>query len=155
MIILEGIMHRKVKWWITFIIITVLVGIAAFAIVAKAANSWMLGGEVIKHVPACSAATGVAAQTGPIGIITGQTTPGCPGVPCPCQRCGCMWAPCVPPPPKWSETLIRPIGAATMRYSCPPVKYKYAGSIQVPAPKTHILGFGMSAFAPFITGLGR
>lgn len=154
MIVLEGIMHRKVRWWITFIVIFVLVAIAAVAIVANAASSWTLGGQIMKYEPSCAAATGVAAQTGPIDIITGNTTPGCPGVPCRCQRCGCVWAPCTPPPPKWSEMLIKPFGGSTMRYSCPPVGFRYSGSVQKPAPKRYILGFGMNAYAPFVAGLG-
>lgn len=139
MIILEGIMHRKVKWWITFVIVIILVIIAALAISAKAAN-WTLGGEVVSYIPACSAAS---------------PTPTCPGIPCKCLRCGCVWAPCVPPtPPKWSEILIRPMGRS-MQYSCPPIGFKYSGVQQVPSPKKKILGFGMSAYAPFRTGLGR
>jgi len=147
-------MHRKVKWWITFIVVVILVLIAAFAIVAKADNSWVLGGEIIKYEPACTAATAIQSNTGILSGILGNSTPGCPAIPCRCLRCGCVSAPCTPPPPKWSEILIRPIGR-TMQYSCPPIGYKYSGFIRVPAPKRHILGYGLDAYAPFKTGLGR
>ena len=139
MIILEGIMHRKVKWWITLIVVIMLVVIAAVAISAEAANNWILGGEVVRYEPFCSAAS---------------TTPTCPGVPCRCTRCGCVWAPCVPPsPPLWSEIIMRPAGRS-MSYSCPRFGFKYSGTGQ-PAPKRKILGFGSDAYSLLKAGLGR
>lgn len=142
MILIEGIMHRRIKWWIAGISILLITAFAAIAITVQAA-SWQFGGEVVKYVPACVAVRG---------------GPACPGahIPCPCLRCGCIWGECtlpLPEPPVWSEIILQPMGKSRS-FSCPVIGFKYSG-VAPPSPKKKILGYGSDAYKPFKIGLGR
>ena len=125
------------------LVIIIITVIAAYAISARAAAKWYFGGQVTYFVPGCTMAI-------PVPKI-------CPDafIPCLCPNCGCVKAPCIPPPPKWAETGIRPFGGGKT-YSCEPVAYSYIFSPMSPPPPNplyYILGGGQNAKTPFKIGL--
>ena len=139
MIYLEGLMHKKINIWVALLVIAVIAACAAYAISARAYYaSWYIGGMITSYIPGCTMAT---------------PAPGCSGVPCPCRQCGCVCAPCTPPPPQWSEIIFTPYGGSRTNYVCPPIGFRYSNSL--PAPSKYILGWGQGVYAPVQISISR
>ncbi|MBU1164264.1 hypothetical protein KKA15_01730 [Patescibacteria group bacterium] len=91
-------------------------------------NKLNFGGIVSSYTQSCTMAT--------------PSPPACTGIPCPCPICGCVAAPCVPPPPKWSEITLKKFGGNT-DFICPQIGFPYLGATQ-PTPGKFILGWALN-----------
>ncbi|MDD2807423.1 MAG: hypothetical protein PHW95_02810 [Patescibacteria group bacterium] len=138
MIYLEGIMHRKIHLGLALIILAIVASIFALAISVQAYSPYYLGGRITSYIPGCTMAT-------PVPDV-------CTGVACPCGSCGCVSAPCTPPAPAWSQTIITPYGSHRESVLCAPVGFPFMTGI--PSPGRLLLGNGTSMYSPFKVGLG-
>lgn len=123
----EIILRQKMKLWLALLLLIILAIIAGFAISVKAAGL-IFGGRITGVVYQCS---------------RGLPTPTCPGTICLCRLCGCVAAPCSPPPAKWSQIIFRPAGG-NATYICPAVGFPYRGGF--PAAGKFILGNGFNSY---------
>ena len=123
MIYSEGMMHKKIKWWVVTIIIFILVSIAAWFIAAETFAVISFGGRItdVKYASTCR-------DTRVCRVL--------------CRPCGCG---------SWDNIVFIPFGGATY-YVCPPDGFQYL-QIPKPEVGMQIIGWGVDEYKPGQIGL--
>ncbi len=128
MIYIEGLMHKKVKWYLAALAILIITLAAAWAISAKAVAYSSFGGLITKVTP-CIPDPEATTCFGSCPFCTTLTGSSCSF---------------------YQEITFRPARGSSYSFICPAKSYRFIGG--VPRPGAWILGNGPRIF-PFQVGI--